>query len=145
MDDVDETPPGLPVLHGRAAMANFVSAANTNTQYHEQRPRWFEEFVFQLPPDILPNHHLLVTFHHVNIAPSKKAKKGQDKVEEEAAYAWLRVLDSRNCVIADGEHELPVAIELPQRYLSADDAEVKWVDKQREVGHSIFLYPPSFL
>jgi len=133
-DDVDETPPGLPVLHGRAAMANFVQSANTNVQYHEQRPRFFEEFVIQLPPDVIANHHLLFTLHHVNCAASKvkKGKKGDD-VEETAGYSWMRVLNTQNAIVKDGEHELPVAMELPQRYLSADPVSVKWVDKQREL------------
>ena len=141
VDDVDETPRPLPVISGRAVMSNHVSSAITSVQYHEQRPRFFEEVRISLPPDLLPNHHLLFIFKHIICAfPKGKKKDGKDKLEEIAAYAWIRLLDQENCILADGDYDLPCAIELPQRYMSADPSSVKWVDKQREVRKMLFLF-----
>jgi hypothetical protein len=136
VNDVDETPPGLPIIAGRAVMSNFVSSAITSVIYHEQRPHFFEEIRFSLPTDLIPNHHLLFTFKHIALASSAskgKKKEGKDSLEEIAGYAWIRILDSHNNLLPDKEYDLPVAIELPQRYLSADPSSVKWVDGQKEV------------
>ena len=145
VDDVDETPRPLPVITGRAVMSNFVSCAYTSVQYHEQRPHFFEEVRISLPPELLTNHHLLFCFKHI-ICALPKGKKGKDckeKMEEIAGYAWMRVLDQDNCILGDSDHDLPCALELPQRYLSADPSTVKWVDRQREVSFFGFFFDPK--
>ena len=141
VDDVDETPRPLPVIAGRAVMSNLVPIAITSVQYHEQRPHFFEEVRISLPPELLTNHHLLFVFKHINCAlpKGKKGKESKEKMEDIAAYAWIRVLDQENNILADGDYDLSCAVDLPQRYLSADPSTVKWVDKQREVSFNFFI------
>ncbi|XP_053403969.1 dedicator of cytokinesis protein 9-like isoform X5 [Mercenaria mercenaria] len=131
----------LKSIYGTNGPSVFTSVASTTVLHHNQTPEYLEEVKIALPPLIHEKHHILFRFYHVSCEGSKGSTKKRDGIEMPVGYAWIPLLHSTGRVEV-GEKTLPVAANLPVRYLSLDhhgagrtssSADVKMVDSGKPV------------
>jgi hypothetical protein len=66
---------GLKVIYGRSTSSLLATKDITALSYHNKKPKFYDEIKVQLPPNLTPSHHLLVTFYHIQC----QSKKGKDE------------------------------------------------------------------
>uniref|UniRef100_H3D6Y0 Dedicator of cytokinesis 9b n=1 Tax=Tetraodon nigroviridis TaxID=99883 RepID=H3D6Y0_TETNG len=128
--DEDEARP-LKCIYGHPGGPLFTKQAYAAVLHHQQNPEFYDEIKIELPTQLHEKHHLLFTFYHVSCDSNSKKK---DPVESPVGSAWLPLLRDGRVVM--NEQHLPVAANLPARYLSSQDgvhkqhsgSEIKWVE-----------------
>lgn len=86
---------GLAWLHGNASYlstATLQTSARTSVWYHNKKPRFSDEFKFNVPISVSDKHHILVTIFHVNCKTKDKSTGGLGtaaQLEEPLAYAAI--------------------------------------------------------
>ncbi|XP_029696132.1 dedicator of cytokinesis protein 9-like isoform X2 [Takifugu rubripes] len=120
----------LRCIYGHPGGPLFTKQAYAAVLHHQQNPEFYDEIKIELPTQLHGKHHLLFTFYHVSCDSNSKKK---DPVETPVGSAWLPLLRDGRVVM--NEQHLPVAANLPARYLSSQDgvnkqlgSEIKWVD-----------------
>ncbi|XP_052217568.1 dedicator of cytokinesis protein 9-like isoform X3 [Dreissena polymorpha] len=137
--DEDLNGPPLKLVFSRHGNSVFSCSASTTVLHHNQAPDYMEEVKILLPPILHEKHHVLFRFYHVSCEGSKGSVKKRGDIEVPVGYAWVPLLHSSGRVEV-GEKTIPVATNLPHRYLSHDgstpsrasaSSEVKWVDSAK--------------
>ncbi|XP_068242950.1 dedicator of cytokinesis protein 9 [Palaemon carinicauda] len=138
--DVDGAPP-LKVVYGRPCQGALTTHMNTVVLHHNTFPEWGDEVKILLPHNLTSSHHLLFTFSHIAIEAAKAGKKDVP-VETVVGYSWVP-LTLKGRIVTE-EVMLPVAANLPSRYLSIEPLglgkgyagpEVRWIDNQKNIFH----------
>ncbi|KAK7085701.1 Dedicator of cytokinesis protein 9 [Halocaridina rubra] len=114
--DIEGAPP-LKVVYGRPGNGVLTTHASTVVMHHNTFPEWGDEVKIILPHNLTKYHHLLFTFSHVAIEAAKAGKKDVP-VETVVGYAWVP-LTSKGRIVTE-EQMLPVAVNLPSKYLSIE-------------------------
>ena len=78
---------GLPSIYGTSTSSALTHKEITSVIYHNKKPKFMDEIKIHLPPNLTPEHHLLVTFYHVQ-CQLKKAKK-EDKPGVSMSHPFL--------------------------------------------------------
>ena len=112
-----EGSPSLKVVYGRPGSGALTTHMNTVVLHHSTFPEWGDEVKMLLPHNLTSSHHLLFTFSHIAIEAAKAGKKDVP-VETIVGYSWLP-LTLKNRIVTE-EAVLPVAANLPSRYLSIE-------------------------
>jgi hypothetical protein len=86
-------------IFGQSRDPNYVEYAQTNVQYHEPRPNFYEEIKIRLPSNTLPNHHLFFVINQVQCKPQNKKTKG-DPITVPVAYAYLPLVSEDGKYVA---------------------------------------------
>ncbi|XP_059184263.1 dedicator of cytokinesis protein 9-like isoform X2 [Centropristis striata] len=127
--DEDEAQP-LKCIYGPPGGPLFTRQAHAAVLHHQQNPEFYDEIKMELPTQLHEKHHLLFSFYHVSCDSNSKKK---EQVETPVGSSWLPLLKDGRIIMND--QLLPVASNLPSRYLSSHDnttkhsgSEVKWVD-----------------
>ncbi|KAF2073346.1 hypothetical protein CYY_005337 [Polysphondylium violaceum] len=135
-DDTNVNNRGLKSIHGTSTTPILTKSLYTSVVYHNKKPKFEDEIKINLPPNLTPNHHLLITFYHLGCRQSKKS----DKPETALGYCAIRLFDNQQ-IILDGKHKKPVATVFPPKYLAQEARDPKdpsanlkfWVDNKRPV------------
>ncbi len=98
----------------------MTKSAHTAVFYHQKRPHFYDEFKLRLPPKLTPKHHLLFTIKHMNF----QQKKQDQNPEVIVGYAALPLFSKGSIIVTDGEHTLPVFVNLSNEYLE-NESELK--------------------
>ncbi|MES1908349.1 MAG: hypothetical protein MHM6MM_001304 [Cercozoa sp. M6MM] len=124
---VDADRAGLPVLLSRGSGAELVPQQRTSVAYHNKNPSWNDEFKVLLPTNLTEHSHLLFRFTKVSCKSAKKHG-------HELIGAALIPLVERGGLIRSGQHQLPVATELRERYkLAYQRRELQFYHQGREL------------
>lgn len=105
-------------LHGDATYlsnATLVTAARSSVWYHNKKPKFLDEFKFNVPISVGEKHHILITLYHVNCKISSKEKEksasaisgGALQLEEPIAYAAIPLLPRAASKEATGTNATP--------------------------------------
>ncbi|XP_023320823.1 dedicator of cytokinesis protein 7, partial [Eurytemora carolleeae] len=124
----------LPVIFGKSNCPEFSREAFTAVAHHNKTPDFYEEVKIKLPSNLRDHHYLLFTFYHVTC---KGQLRDGERLETPAGYTWIPILDDKGS-LATGEHNLPVASELPSAgfsFISTEKAPpgsaFKWIDNKK--------------
>jgi hypothetical protein len=66
--------------------------------YHNKKPRYYDEFKIQLPTQLTPKHHILITFYHIDCKPPKKSNKSENAATP-IAYCFIPILDKNGLYV----------------------------------------------
>eukprot|EP01114_Cavostelium_apophysatum_P015137 TRINITY_DN4064_c0_g1_i2.p1 TRINITY_DN4064_c0_g1~~TRINITY_DN4064_c0_g1_i2.p1 ORF type:complete len:1824 (-),score=558.97 TRINITY_DN4064_c0_g1_i2:115-5586(-) len=122
---------GLKMIHGKSTSTLLTTRELTAVNYHNKKPKFYDEIKIQLPNHLTPQHHLLVTFYHVQ-CNLKKAKK-DERLAVCLGYTTIPMFED-NKIIRDDVHSFPVALVFPPTYRDPKVQEViKWVDNKKAV------------
>ena len=99
----------LPAIYGKSSCPQFTREVFTAVTYHNKKPDFYEEVKIKLPSNLRDNHHLLFTFYHITC--KDKGGGAAEKVATPVGYTWIPLLEKGT--LATGEHNLPVASEIP--------------------------------
>jgi hypothetical protein len=113
--------------------------------YHNKKPRYYDEFKIQLPTQLTPKHHILITFYHIDCKPPKKSNKSENAATP-IAYCFIPILDKNGLYVSfsscrslhfdnseialcfsliNATHQsYPVATKLPAHYLTANEEDI---------------------
>ena len=100
----------------------FISSVS----YHRSNPMFIDEVKFEIPEELLPDHHLFFTFYHVSV------KEGNETL---IGYSWMPMLDA-NHQIQNGTKNIPVCLLPPPPGYGRLGPDVnlpgvKWLDNRR--------------
>jgi len=134
-DDTNVNNRGLKAIHGTSTTPLLTKNIYTSVVYHNKKPKFEDEIKINLPPNLTPNHHLLLTFYHLGCRQSKKT----DKPEVPLGYCAIRLFENQE-IIVDGKYRKPVATVFPPKYLAQEAKDPKdqtnlkmWVDNKKPV------------
>ena len=101
---------------------SFISSVS----YHRSNPMFLDEAKFEIPEELLPDHHVFFTFYHVSV------KEGNETL---IGYSWMPLLDA-NHQIQNGTKSLPVCILPPPPGYGRLGPDVnlpgvKWLDNRK--------------
>nr|XP_033814570.1 dedicator of cytokinesis protein 10 isoform X3 [Geotrypetes seraphini] len=125
----------LKCIYGKPGGPLFTTTAQTLVLHHSQSPDFYDEVKIELPAQLHEKHHILFSFYHVTCDINAKASsKKKEALETPVGYAWLPLM--KNGQFASQDYNIPVATNMPPRYLSLQDAvsgkqnesDFKWVD-----------------
>lgn len=134
--DHDDSPttPGLKAIYGDSTSSPLVSKMTSVVWYHNKKPRYYDEIKIQLPTQLTPKHHILVTFYHIDCKPPKKSNKSD--IATPIAFCFIPILDKNGHLINATHQSYPVATKLPAHYLKANEEDIPWIDK----GKPLFTF-----
>eukprot|EP01119_Soliformovum_irregulare_P021573 TRINITY_DN7210_c0_g1_i1.p1 TRINITY_DN7210_c0_g1~~TRINITY_DN7210_c0_g1_i1.p1 ORF type:complete len:1800 (-),score=546.30 TRINITY_DN7210_c0_g1_i1:194-5593(-) len=121
---------GLPVIYGKSTSPSAMTTKELCTVfYHNKKPKFLDEIKIELPFKLNSDHHLLITFYHVQC----QLKKVKDKPEVVLGYSVIPIFEN-NRILKDDIHGVPVALALPPAYRDAKNQEaIKWVDNKKPI------------
>ncbi|KAH3744641.1 DOCK family protein [Pelomyxa schiedti] len=146
--DTVPDPDGLPVIYGDSSSPSMVTKSCVTVVYHNKRPKYslFDEIKIQLPLKLTPQHHLLVTFSHINCKVSKK--KSSEAIETPLGHCVIPLVSSSGEFLKlEPKSQRPViqhplvngyltAMNEPVNPHSATPPQIKWID----TGKAVFTY-----
>ncbi|KYQ91082.1 DOCK family protein [Tieghemostelium lacteum] len=134
-DDTNVNNQGLKNIYGTSLNPILTRKFYTQVIYHNRKPKFTDEIKINLPANLTPNHHLLVTFYHLGCRQSKKS----DKPEVPLGYCAIRLFENDQ-IIVDNKYKKPVATVFPPKYLAEEAKDPKdptnlkmWVDNKKPV------------
>ncbi|KAL4220208.1 Dedicator of cytokinesis protein 9 [Mactra antiquata] len=109
----------LQCIYSPNGLSVFTTVASSTVLHHNQTPEYLDEVKISLPALLQEKHHILFKFYHVSCEGSKGSSKRKDGIEMPVGYAWIPLLHASGRVEV-GEKMIPVASNLPPRYLSME-------------------------
>ena len=123
---------GLPVIYGKSTSkgGSISTEESTIIEYHNKKPKFYDEIKILLPPILTNSHHLLITFTHVHC----QLKKGKnEKLETTLGYSCIPLLEEDK-IIKDETRSVPVGYVFPPGYRDPKSIDIiKWVDNRKPI------------
>jgi hypothetical protein len=76
-NDNDVNAEGLPCIFGKSTSSAMTTKGITVVNYHNKKPKFYDEFKFKLPPKLTSAHHILASFYHIQC----QVKKGKNELQ----------------------------------------------------------------
>ncbi|KAF0992519.1 hypothetical protein HZS_1984 [Henneguya salminicola] len=125
----------LPLIFSRTCQTGFIKTASSTVICGINNANLMDEIKILLPANIIPNLHILLTYHSVSYKENSELKK-KGSCDEILGYSWLRLFDV-DCITISKDYSLPAVSTLPPNYLKYDlekmeksktVSELKWID-----------------
>ncbi|EGG15455.1 DOCK family protein [Cavenderia fasciculata] len=131
-DDTNVNNSGLRSIYGQSSQPLLTRRFYSTVGYHNRKPKFSDEIKINLPANLTPAHHILVTFYHLGCRQSKKG----DKPEVCLGHTAIRLFENDQ-IIVDGKYKKPMATVFPPKYLDMEAKEQTnskmWVDNKKPV------------